>query len=66
MARFEYVKCVGFGDDRKGAWCKGEEVPFFVDASHAALNGDRKGRLVVCGDCRHEIIKALSNGRTYV
>lgn len=70
MNRPDYVSCVGFGDavtdDDKKTWCGRKESPHFVDVNHAALNGKQEGRLIVCGECRHEIIKALSNGCTYV
>jgi len=68
MSRPDYVHCVGFGNairtDGKKTWCgvnHGME-PFFVDVDHAALNGEAKGRLVVCGECRNKIIEALNNG----
>ena len=73
MGRPEYVKCVGFGgivrSDGKATWCgidHGKDAKFFVDVNHAALNGQNEGRLMVCGECRHEIIKAISNGCKYL
>jgi len=72
MNRPEYVKCVGFGDieiiDGKKTWCGvdyGLAKPF-VDIDHAALNGKNEGRFIVCGHCRHEIIKAISHGCKYL
>lgn len=67
MGRPEYVKCVGFGDavrsDGKITWCGVDHsIGAFVDVNHAALNGEKEGRLIVCDECRHEIIKAINNG----
>ena len=73
MSRPDYVHCVGFGDairaDGQKTWCgidHGMEEPFFTDIDHAALNGEAKGRLIVCGECRHKIIQAISNGCSYL
>ena len=73
MSRPDYVSCVGFGNgaiiDGQTTWCgvdHGMKYPFFVDVDHAALNGKAQGRLVVCGECRHKIIEALSNGCSYL
>lgn len=75
MSRPDYVHCVGFGDainairtSGQKTWCgvdHGAVEPFFVDIDHAAFNGKAKGRLIVCGECRHKIIEALSNGCDY-
>lgn len=69
MSRPDYVHCVGIVNTvragRQKTWCgvdHGMKEPFFVDIDHAALNGEAKGRLVVCGECRNKIIEALSNG----
>ena len=64
MTKPDYVKCVNL---EGGTWCGAKRDPLsFVSIDHAAINGKNEGRLIVCGDCRHEIIKALSNGCTYV
>ena len=67
--RPEWVKCVladvsehhpSFGK----TWCgqpRGLEF-YFQNIDHAALNGQGKGRLVVCEECLAVIVKALSNG----
>lgn len=68
LDRPEWNKCaltgLGVPPERKtwcgrtpdaGEWC-------FADVSHAAINGRAKGRLVLCGDCRDEIVEALDNG----
>jgi len=71
--RPDYVNCVltgryildeGPGGPRKEerAWC-GRDVAgewTFVDASHAALNGNNEGRLVACPDCVRRIHAALA------
>ncbi len=69
LNRPDYVKCVKY--DKEGSretWCDIDygENPFFISIDHAALNGEQNGRLIICGECRHEIIKALSNGCVYV
>ena len=61
----EFIRCVGHGyqDGRRNeSWCGGSDRPFFVDATHASLNGKNLGRLVVCPKCTGEIYKALCNG----
>lgn len=63
MNRPEYVKCVGTGSAETGrAWCGSNEIPFFIDPTHAALSGRKEGRLVACPECVTEIVKALRNG----
>jgi len=69
MSRPDYVHCVGVVNSIRGGeqktWCgidHGAEEPFFVDIDHAAFNGEAEGRLIVCEECRHKIIEALSNG----
>lgn len=53
----------GYQDGRENMpWCGSSEKPFFLDASHAALNGDHKGRLVACPECVKKIHEALTNG----
>jgi len=65
-SRAEWIHCVGFGYgiciDGKKTWCGRNEIPFFTDPTHAALNGIKEGRLVVCAECVTEICKALKNG----
>jgi len=60
-----YVACAltGMVNDRT-TWCGRRNVSewAFTDASHAALNGLQKGRLVLCGRCRKAIISALNHG----
>lgn len=63
--REEFVRCVGHGyqDGRKNKpWCGGSDRPFFIDATHASLNGLNQGRLIACPDCVKKIHEALSNG----
>ena len=63
--RDDFVRCVGFGyqDGRTNkSWCGGSDRPFFVDATHASLNGLHKGRLVACPECVDAITRALKNG----
>ena len=63
--RPDYVHCVGMGyeDGRKiESWCGGSDRPFFVDPTHAALNGKHGGRLVACPDCVKSIHQALLSG----
>ena len=36
----------------------------FTDAQHAAMNGKKKGRLLVCKKCSKKIYKSLMNGRS--
>jgi hypothetical protein len=44
-------------------WCGKEAFGFnFVDPTHAALNGERGGRLVLCAACRIAILRALFTG----
>jgi hypothetical protein len=70
MCRPEYVHCVGFGNavrtDGKSTWCGNthELKPFFQDVTHAALNGEQEGRLIVCPECLKAITDALNNGYT--
>jgi len=72
-SRSEYVKCALRGDCERPffapkstlTWCGRPAAPgefTFTDASHAALNGDRGGRLVLCRSCRDAIVMALDNG----
>lgn len=61
----EWVRHVGLGyqDGRRNkAWCGSTERPFFVDATHASLNGKHQGRLVACPECVKAIHQALCNG----
>lgn len=62
--RPEWVHCVGHVHvDLKGTtWCGRLERPFFQDAAHAAENGRKGGRLVVCRECAAAITEALHNG----
>lgn len=54
---------MGYQDGRPPkSWCGSKEMPFFVDATHAALNGLAGGLLVACPDCVREITKALRSG----
>lgn len=60
-----FVRCVGLGyqDGRVNkSWCGGSDKPFFVDATHASLNGLHKGRLVACPECVGKIYESLCNG----
>jgi hypothetical protein len=65
--RPDWIKCIGFGDvDRKGKTWRGRPggfgEPFFIDPTHAALNGEQQGRLVACPECVEAITRALKNG----
>ena len=61
------VKCVAYiSKGNRRTWCKGDYSPFFISIDHAAINDNKKEHLIVCGECRHEIIKALSDGCKYV
>ncbi len=60
IARPDWIKCVSLGDDGR-TWCGRNEKPFFVDVTHAALNGAQGGRLVACPECVEVIIAALTN-----
>lgn len=63
--REEFVCCVGLGyqDGRRNvSWCGGSARPYFVDATHASLNGKHEGRLVACPECVKAITVALKNG----
>lgn len=61
--RPEWIHCVGTGyAGETRPWCGSTNRPFFVDATHAALNGRSAGRLVACHECVEAIIKALRNG----
>lgn len=63
--REEYVRCVGFGfqDGRRNvSWCGGSDRPFFVDATHASLNGYQQGRLIACPECVAKITESLKSG----
>lgn len=61
--RPEWVHCVGTGHvNETRPWCGSDNIPGFVDATHAALNGRGEGRLVACPQCVEAIIKALRNG----
>lgn len=66
MNRPDYMKCVqtGMADEKFKPWCGVSNGfrPFFVDATHAALNGLQGGRLVACPECVEAITKALRNG----
>ena len=65
--RPDYFHCVGLGykDGRpEQSWCGGKYPPFFMDATHASLNGKTQGRLVACPKCVKEIHKALCNGHS--
>lgn len=71
MNRPEYVHCVKLESliaEDKESWCGIDwgEPPFFQSVDHAVINGKREGRLVVCGECRREIVKALDNGFKYI
>ena len=51
------------------AWC-GRRLYWqtaFVDIDHAAYNAKNGGRLVICADCRREIVRSLetANGSNY-
>lgn len=66
MKRPEWIKCVAdIHEDNKGkSWC-GRVITtefHFVDIDHAALNGRKEGRLVVCLKCLKAITRALRNG----
>ena len=65
--RPEYVKCVKSPKTDK-SWCELDwgEKPFFQDVDHAVLSGLNQSRLLICGYCRQEIIKAMDNGCKYV
>jgi hypothetical protein len=65
--RPDWVHCIGFRGirmDGKATWCgqNYELEPFFMDADHAAQNGEQKGRLVACPECVARIVEALQNG----
>lgn len=63
MIRPEHIKCIGFGyqDGRVNkSWCGQHGAPFFVDPTHAALNGKNGGYLVACPECAAEITKAMT------
>ena len=66
LKRPEWVHCIGFGDavrtDGRRTWCGRNEMPFFVDVDHAALNGAHGGRLVACRACVAAIMEGLTNG----
>lgn len=60
--RPDYVKCVRRADGAR-TWCGFEVTPTygwtFVDVTHAAENGRRRGRLLACPLCVKVIIEAL-------
>jgi hypothetical protein len=63
VSRPEWVKCVSH-IDLLNAWC-GRNVSMefhFTSIDHAAENGLREGRLVVCPECFAAIVLALRNG----
>ena len=63
--RPEWVRCITHThvDLLTKTWCgRNAEGWNFVDASHAAENGRKDGRLVACRKCVAAICKALSNG----
>ena len=47
--RPDYIECIEystvFQPERK-TWCRGDYPPLFVSIDHAALNGEKNGRLV--------------------
>lgn len=64
--RPEYIKCclTGAVDDRY-TWCGKHESEAgfcFTDAGHAALNCKQEGRLLLCRECRDQIVKAFDVG----
>lgn len=63
--RPDYVKCAQTGmEGETRSWC-GRDVSHefaFTDPTHAALNGLKQGRLVLCPECRAAIVTALANG----
>jgi hypothetical protein len=64
--RPDWIKCVGLGSHPESkppaSWCGQGFRPFFVDPTHAALNGRQQGRLVACPECVAAIYQALRNG----
>lgn len=72
MARPEYVTCVltgrsplaspGSPRPENKTWSGRVPEVFectFVNASHAVLNAQSKGRLLTCPDCAHQIAETL-------
>lgn len=73
LDRPDYVVCCCLGLYVEGiaklineTWCGRKDIREFAfqDPAHAALNGRREGRLVLCRECRDAIVKALDNGFT--
>ncbi|SFJ08974.1 hypothetical protein SAMN05428978_11017 [Nitrosomonas sp. Nm34] len=68
--RPEWVRCIGYGVkvriDGKKTWCGKINIGFgvllFIDINHAALQGERGGKLVAFRECVAVIIKSLQNG----
>lgn len=64
--RPDWICCIGVGPagltDGRRSWCGGSDRPFFVDINHAAMNGNRDGRLVACPKCVDAVVSALRNG----
>ena len=58
----EWVKCALTGmKDENMTWCGRTPMAefTFTDASHAALNAKKEGRLVLCRECALAIIGVL-------
>jgi len=67
ITKLEHVKCVlvGQADHPRRLWCGKEKGSFdwvFQDATHALLNAESGGRLLMCPDCAKAISAALEKG----
>jgi len=62
--RPDYVHCVATGVAHDShSWCGKPLVGwYFQDATHAALNGLKGGRLLACPDCSEAIQRNLKKG----
>ena len=63
MSRPEYAACVSRPDTK--TWCGNPEFDgqfTFTDLDHAAINGEKEGRLVVCAQCMSKSVRAILNG----